>query len=34
LTGQGVVLDRTPEYLFEWPYLTGESAQYLAELGP
>lgn len=23
----------TPEYLFEWPYLTGESAQYLADLG-
>jgi len=25
---------RTPEYLFEWPYLTGESARYLADLGP
>jgi arylformamidase len=25
---------RTPEYLFEWPYLTGESAQYLSELEP
>lgn len=24
----------TPEYLFEWPYLTGEAAEYLASLEP
>jgi kynurenine formamidase len=31
-TGWDKYYGRTPEYLFEFPYLTGESAQYLANL--
>lgn len=31
-TGWDEYYGRTPEYLFEFPYLTGDAAQYLADL--
>jgi len=33
-TGWDQYYGRTPEYLFEFPYLTGETAEYIAELNP
>lgn len=33
-TGWDEHYGRTPEYLFEFPYLTGEAAEYLADLAP